>query len=68
METNVMHYHGYSELYLNDKWVKLTPSFDQGTANKGRFLPMAELYLFYHTNPTSKKLSDHHSQNNKLLE
>jgi len=42
METNVMHYHGYSELYLNDKWVKLTPSFDQGTANKGGFHPMCE--------------------------
>ena len=42
METNVMHYHGYSELYLNEKWVKLTPSFDQKTAKKGGFFPMVE--------------------------
>ncbi len=42
MGTNVMHYHGYSELYLNNKWVKLTPSFDQKTASKGGFFPMVE--------------------------
>ncbi|MFX1278044.1 MAG: transglutaminase family protein [Promethearchaeota archaeon] len=42
MQTNVMHYHGYSELFINGKWIKLTPSFDQGTAVKGRFLPMCE--------------------------
>ena len=42
METNVMHYHGYSEFYLNNKWVKLTPSFDQKTALKGGFTPMVE--------------------------
>jgi len=42
MGTNVMHYHGYSELYLNNKWVKLTPSFDPETAKKGGFIPMVE--------------------------
>jgi len=42
MGTNVMHYHGYSELYLNNKWVKLTPSFDPKTALKGGFIPMVE--------------------------
>lgn len=42
MGTNVMHYHGYSELYLNNKWVKATPSFDQKTAIKGGFIPMVE--------------------------
>jgi len=42
METNVMHYHGYSELYLNNKWVKLTPSFDPKTAQKGGFFPTVE--------------------------
>ena len=42
MGTNVMHYHGYSELYLDGKWVKLTPSFDQDTAIRGGFLPMCE--------------------------
>ena len=42
MGTNVMYYHGYSEFLLNNKWVKLTPSFDEGTAIKGKFLPMVE--------------------------
>ena len=42
MGTNIMHYHGHGELYLNNKWVKLTPSFDEGTAKKAGFLPMCE--------------------------
>lgn len=42
MGSHIMHYHGYSELYLNNKWVKLTPSFDKETAIKGGFLPMCE--------------------------
>ncbi|MHA2267439.1 MAG: transglutaminase-like domain-containing protein [Promethearchaeota archaeon] len=42
MQTNVMHYHGYSEFYLEGKWVKLTPSFDKETAIRGGFLPMCE--------------------------
>jgi hypothetical protein len=42
MKTNVMYVHGFSEFYLNKKWVKLTPSFDKETAIKGGFLPMVE--------------------------
>ncbi|MFX1314484.1 MAG: transglutaminase family protein [Promethearchaeota archaeon] len=42
MGHNVMYYHGYSEFYLNGKWLKLTPSFDQQTAIRGKFLPMVE--------------------------
>ena len=42
MGTNIMYVHGYSELYLNGKWVKLTSSFDPKTALKGKFLPMVE--------------------------
>ncbi|MBD3256621.1 MAG: hypothetical protein GF383_16125 [Candidatus Lokiarchaeota archaeon] len=42
MGTNVMYYHGFSELYINNKWVKLTPSFDRETAIRGGFLPMCE--------------------------
>ena len=42
MGTNIMYYHGYSEFYLNNKWIKLTPSFDKKTAIKGNFLPMVE--------------------------
>jgi transglutaminase-like putative cysteine protease len=42
MGTNVFYYHGYSEIYLNDKWIKLTPAFDKNTAIKNGFLPMCE--------------------------
>ena len=42
MGHNIMYYHGYSEFYLDNKWVKLTPSFDQQTAIRGGFLPMVE--------------------------
>lgn len=42
MGTNIMHFHGFSELFLHDKWIKLTPSFDKETAIKGGFLPMCE--------------------------
>lgn len=42
MGTNVMYYHGFSELFIDGKWVKLTPSFDKDTAIKGGFLPMVE--------------------------
>ena len=42
METDVMYFHGYSEVYLDGKWVKLTPSFDPETAIKGGFIPMVE--------------------------
>ena len=42
METDVMYYHGYSELYIDGKWIKLTPSFDIETSKKGGFIPMVE--------------------------
>jgi hypothetical protein len=42
MGTNIMFYHGFSEFFLDGKWVKLTPSFDQETAMRGGFLPMVE--------------------------
>ncbi len=34
--------HGYSEILLNDKWIKATPVFDKFTAMKAGYLPMAE--------------------------
>ncbi|TFF88855.1 MAG: transglutaminase domain-containing protein, partial [Promethearchaeota archaeon] len=42
MGTNVMHYHGYSEFYLDHTWIKLTPTFDTKTAIKANFLPLVE--------------------------
>lgn len=34
MGTNLFVYHGYSELWLNNKWVKATPAFDIVMCNK----------------------------------
>lgn len=42
MGTNIMHYHGYSEIYLKDRWFKLAPIFDKETAQKAGFLPLNE--------------------------
>lgn len=42
MGTKAFYYHGYSELFLDGKWVKLTPAFDKETALKAGYLPMCE--------------------------
>ncbi|TFG04947.1 MAG: transglutaminase domain-containing protein [Promethearchaeota archaeon] len=42
MGTNVFHCHGISEVYINDKWIKLTPVFDKNTALKAGFVPLIE--------------------------
>ena len=42
MGTNVFHCHGYSEILLDEEWVKLTPVFDHETSMKGGFLPEIE--------------------------
>lgn len=40
--TNIFLYHGYSEIYLNNKWVKATPVFDKNTSIRAGFLPLVE--------------------------
>ncbi len=42
MGTKVFHYHAYSEVYIDGRWIKLAPIFDKNTALKGGFLPMVE--------------------------
>ena len=42
MGTNVFHCHGYSELFIDNKWIKLTPVFDKNTAIKSGFVPLIE--------------------------
>ncbi|MFO8019833.1 MAG: transglutaminase-like domain-containing protein [Promethearchaeia archaeon] len=42
MGTKTFYYHGYSELYLEGDWIKLTPAFDKETALKAGYLPMCE--------------------------
>ena len=38
--TNVFPFHGYAELYLNGKWIKLTPAFDLDMCEKNRIIPV----------------------------
>jgi transglutaminase-like putative cysteine protease len=42
MGTRTFHCHGYSELYLEGKWRKLTPVFDKVTAIKAGYIPTVE--------------------------
>lgn len=42
MGTAAFYCHAYSELYLDGKWVKATPVFDELTCIKGKFYPMIE--------------------------
>ncbi|TFG27459.1 MAG: transglutaminase family protein [Promethearchaeota archaeon] len=38
MKTNVFYVHGYSELYINQKWIKLTPAFDKESSKRGNYV------------------------------
>ncbi|OEU44660.1 MAG: hypothetical protein BBJ60_09530 [Desulfobacterales bacterium S7086C20] len=40
MDTNLFACHGYSELYINGKWVKATPAFDQAMCQEKRIRPV----------------------------
>lgn len=40
MGTDVFVYHGFVELYLNEKWVKATPAFDLNLCKKAHIKPL----------------------------
>jgi transglutaminase-like putative cysteine protease len=40
MGTDVFYYHGYSELYLGDRWVKATPAFDRSLCERFGVRPL----------------------------
>ncbi|MCK5311377.1 MAG: transglutaminase domain-containing protein [Desulfobacteraceae bacterium] len=40
METDLFVYHGFVELYLNEKWVKATPAFDLSLCEKAFIKPL----------------------------
>ncbi|MFX1427817.1 MAG: transglutaminase family protein [Promethearchaeota archaeon] len=42
MGTRTFHCHGYSELFFDGKWRKLTPVFDKETAIKAGYVPTVE--------------------------
>ena len=40
MGTNLFSCHGYSELYLKNKWIKATPAFDLAMCRENRIVPV----------------------------
>jgi transglutaminase-like putative cysteine protease len=40
MGTNLFSYHGYTELYISGKWVKVTPAFDLKMCQANRIVPV----------------------------
>ena len=40
MGTDLFYYHGYTELYLDGRWVKATPAFDRGLCDKFGVRPL----------------------------
>lgn len=38
--TNVMLYHGYTELYIQEKWIKVNPAFDKELCERHDFIPV----------------------------
>jgi transglutaminase-like putative cysteine protease len=40
MGTDVFYYHGYTELRLDDRWVKATPAFDRGLCDRFGVRPL----------------------------
>jgi transglutaminase-like putative cysteine protease len=40
LKTNVLVFHGYTELFLNDKWVKATPAFNKSLCEKLNVEPL----------------------------
>ncbi len=40
LKTNVMVFHGYTELYLQDKWVKATPAFNEELCERLKVAPL----------------------------
>ena len=40
MGTNLFSYHGYSELYIDGRWVKATPAFDLRMCQENRIIPV----------------------------
>ncbi|MGH7002529.1 MAG: transglutaminase-like domain-containing protein [Alphaproteobacteria bacterium] len=39
MGTDIFSYHGYVEIYLNDRWVKATPVFDKSLCERFKVVP-----------------------------
>ena len=40
MGTDIFYYHGYTDVWLNNRWVKATPAFNLELCEKGGLLPL----------------------------
>lgn len=40
MKTDIFYYHGYSSIYLGERWLKATPAFNVELCEKFRLLPL----------------------------
>jgi transglutaminase-like putative cysteine protease len=40
LKTDILVFHGYTELYLNNKWVKATPAFNKNLCNRLNVTPL----------------------------
>ena len=59
MGTDLFIYHGYTEMYLSDKWVKATPSFNLSLCNRFNVKPLdfdgTEDSIFHECNTLGQK-------------
>lgn len=59
MGTNLFVYHGYNELYLQDKWIQATPAFDLEMCEKNNIKPVefdGENHAKFHTHNKNGEL------------
>jgi len=59
MGTNLFSYHGYTELYILRKWVKVTPAFDLKMCREKRIIPVefdGQNHALFHSHDCDGKL------------
>jgi transglutaminase-like putative cysteine protease len=59
MGTNLFSYHGYTELYIDGKWVKATPAFDLKMCQEHRIIPVefdGQNHALLHSHNSNGKL------------
>jgi transglutaminase-like putative cysteine protease len=61
--TNILVFHGYTELFLHNKWVKATPAFNAALCKKIHVLPLAfdglHDSIFQQYSPTGQKFMEY---------
>ncbi|MDH4367188.1 MAG: transglutaminase family protein [Dehalococcoidia bacterium] len=59
MGTNLFSYHGYTELYIGEKWIKATPAFDLKMCQEHRIIPVefdGQNHALFHSHDCDGKL------------